>query len=163
MPARTHRVPVRLADWLAVFFSTAQWRVVLLLLLFSQCSYCCGDLLLRAELWLMLACWRPAFLYHCRWATCGPVGGGAEVMGADWLAPVWVYEQPGRKLQCIYTACTCYTLSVRPKEFACLLDCDWRSLAVCMTVSKGRSLVVCLTAGGSHNFIHNSNLASNHT
>jgi hypothetical protein len=71
----------------------------------------------------MLACWRPAFLYHCCWAAHGPVEDGAEVMGADWLAPVWVYRQPGRKLQCINTACACYTLSVSPKEFGCLPDC----------------------------------------
>jgi hypothetical protein len=72
---------------------------------------------------LILVCCRPAFLYRCRWAARGPVEDGAEVMGADWLAFVWVYRKPGCKLQCINTACACYTLSVWPKEFGCLSDC----------------------------------------
>jgi hypothetical protein len=71
-------------------------------------------------------------------------------VGTGWLAPVLVNREPGRQLQCINTACARNAVSVWPKEFACLLDCDQRSLAVCMTVSEGRSLVVCLTVGGSH-------------
>jgi hypothetical protein len=43
---------------------------------------------------------------------------------AGWLAPVLECRQPGRELQCINTACVHYAVSVRPKEFACLLDCD---------------------------------------
>jgi hypothetical protein len=65
---------------------------------------CRDELLPRAELLvmmvlmvlmvLMLACWRPAFLSRCRWAACGPVGGGTEVVGAGWLVSVLVCRWP---------------------------------------------------------------------
>jgi hypothetical protein len=61
-------------------------------------------------------------LSRCRWAECEPVGGGAEVVDAGWLAPVLECRQSSRELSCINTACVCYTLSVRPKELACLFD-----------------------------------------
>jgi hypothetical protein len=144
IPVRTRRVAVSLADWVFIWYRSAVswlaelsacagrvgslwcmcWQIWVELLHCScKWSCCCGDLLMRAELWVMLACWRPAFLYRCRWAARGPVEDGAEVMGTDWLALVWVCRQPGRNLQCINTACACYTLSVWPKEFGCLYDC----------------------------------------
>jgi hypothetical protein len=58
-------------------------------------------------------------------------------VGAGWLAPVLEWRQPSRELSCINTACVCYT-SVRPKEFACLFDCD-----------RSKEFG-CLTVGGSH-------------
>jgi hypothetical protein len=43
---------------------------------------------------MMLASWRPAFLFRCCWTVCGPVVGGAEVVSAGWLAPVLVCRRP---------------------------------------------------------------------
>jgi hypothetical protein len=65
---------------------------------------------------------------------------------AGWLTPVLECRQPGRELRCINAACVRYAVSVRPKEFACLFDCDRKSLAVCMTV------------GGSHKIIFKETL-----
>jgi hypothetical protein len=74
------------------------------------------------------------------------IGGGAEVLGANWLAPVLA----GHELQCIKTACTCYAVSVDRGVCLSVWLCHRRSLAVCMTAAEGRSLVVCMTVGGSH-------------
>jgi hypothetical protein len=70
-----------------------------------------------------------------------------------WLASACVGVRTARPQAAVYKYCLCLlhvVCLIWPKEFACLLDCDRRSLAVCMTVSEGRSLVVCLTVGGSH-------------
>jgi hypothetical protein len=52
------------------------------------------------------------------------MGFGAAMVIADWVALVWLYREPGCKLQCIHIACSCYTVRV-----------------------------VCLTVGGSHSYI----------
>jgi hypothetical protein len=46
------------------------------------------------------------------WAECEPIGGGAEVVDAGWLAPVLKFRQPSGELQCIKTACARYAVSV---------------------------------------------------
>jgi hypothetical protein len=51
-------------------------------------------------------------LFHFRWAECEPIGGGAEVADAGWLASVLRFRQPSGELQCIKTACACYVASV---------------------------------------------------
>jgi hypothetical protein len=50
-------------------------------------------------------------LSRFRWAECEPVGGGAEILDAGWLAPVLKCRNLGRELSCISNACVCYTLS----------------------------------------------------
>jgi hypothetical protein len=40
------------------------------------------------------------------------MGVGAAMVIADWVALVWLYRQPGCKLQCINIACSCYTVGV---------------------------------------------------
>jgi hypothetical protein len=51
-------------------------------------------------------------LFHFRWAECEPIGGGAEVADAGWLAPVLKFRQLSGELQCMKTACTRYVVSV---------------------------------------------------
>jgi hypothetical protein len=68
----------------------------------------------------MLACWRPAFLYRCRWAARGLVEGGAEVMGANWLALVGV--QTTRPQAAMYKYC------LRLLPFVCLTEGVWMSV-----------------------------------
>jgi hypothetical protein len=77
----------------------------------SCCWYCCYWSY-RWSYWNSSSCcWRPVFLFRCRWATCGPVGGVAEVVRAGWLAPVLEFRQPSGELQCIKTACARYAVA----------------------------------------------------
>ena len=46
---------------------------------------------------LMIASWRPTFLYHYRWTARGPIGSGAAIMSADWIALVLVSRELGCK------------------------------------------------------------------
>jgi hypothetical protein len=70
----------------------------------------------------MIVLLKARILSHFLWAECEPIGGGAEVAGAGWLAPVLKFRQPSGELQCIKTACVRYAVSV--DEGVCLFDCD---------------------------------------
>jgi hypothetical protein len=77
---------------------------------------------------LMIILLKAHILFRCRWATCGPVGGGTEVEGAGWLAPVLA----GRELQCMNTACARYAVSV--DQGVCLSVRLWSKQGVCLSV-----------------------------
>jgi hypothetical protein len=108
---------------------------------------CCHDELLpRAELLvmtlvLMILLVLSASLLEARIFIPLPLGWVRASWRRSWSCGRWLgsacvgVQATGRELQCINTACAHYAVSVWPKEFPCLLDCDWRSLAVCMTVS----------------------------
>jgi hypothetical protein len=61
---------------------------------------------------LMIVLLKARILSHFRWAEREPIGGGAEVADAGWLAPVLKFRQPSGELQCIKTACARYAVSV---------------------------------------------------
>jgi hypothetical protein len=61
---------------------------------------------------LMVVLLKARILSHFHWAECEPIGGGAEVADAGWLAPVLKFRQPSGELQCIKTACARYVASV---------------------------------------------------
>jgi hypothetical protein len=66
-----YRAPSGAHDQIFIF----HWKL-------QSCLYGAPSLTRGRVCHLMLASWRPAFLFCCCWVACGPIGGGAEVMGA---------------------------------------------------------------------------------
>lgn len=67
---------------------------------------------------LMVASWRPAFVYHYCWAMCGPINAGTVIVSAGWIALVLLSIELGCKL-CINIAFSSYVVGIA----CCLLEC----------------------------------------
>jgi hypothetical protein len=67
---------------------------------------------------LMVARWRPVFLYHCRWAARGRIGGGVAMVSVECIGLVLVSRDPGCK-RCINIISSSYVVGAA----CCLLEC----------------------------------------
>jgi hypothetical protein len=72
----------------------------------------------------MLACWGPTFYPVAAGLSADQLEAELKLWTLVGWRLCWECKRPGRELQCINAACVRYAVSVRPKEFACLFDCD---------------------------------------